>query len=508
MPTPDRHADPRTVDPRTPVLVGVGTAQHRAASGDDPSDGPEPVTLMCRAARAALADTGLTGAGPDRLAATIGSVAVPVGNWSYADPARLVADDLGATRASTIRVEIGVPQHTPVRVAVERILSGELDASVVVGGEAKATQQRIVRAGGTPPELDQGDVVADEVWTPQGEFMAPAEVEAGWWEPVDQYACIEQALGHAEGRTPEQLRDDVARLWAAMNEVATRNPDAAFGAARSAQQLRSPGPDNRPLALPYAKWHSTQWAVDQAGAMLLCSAGLAVELGIDPSRWLFPQVLLESSFARSLSRRAELHRWPAMRVLGDAAASHLGHPLSEVRHTEVYSCFPSAVRVQQRELALALDVAPTVTGGMAFAGGPFNNFTYQATAAVAGRLRDDPGSLGMVTTVSGLLTKPALAVWSTRPPADGALIGDLAPVADVATATVDSTAHHVGTGVVATFTVTYDGTTPARALVLADLPDGSRWVGSSDDPALISTATGAGLIGATVRIDDTTCRPG
>ena len=362
--------------------------------------------------------------------------------------------------------------------------------------------------GGTPNEVDQGDVVADEVWTPQGEFMAPAEVEAGWWEPVDQYACIEQALGHAEGRTPEQLRDEVAGLWVAMNDVATHNPDAAFGEARSIEQLRAPGPGNRPLALPYAKWHSTQWAVDQAGAMLLCSAALAAELDIDPGRWLFPHVLLESSFARSLSRRAELHRWPAMRVLGDAAAAHLGQPLAEVRHTEVYSCFPSAVRVQQRELALALDVAPTVTGGMAFAGGPFNNFTYQATAAVAARLREDPGSLGMVTTVSGLLTKPALAVWSTRPPGDGTLIEDLAPAADAATGTVDSTAHHVGEGVVATFTVTYDGTTPARALVLADLPDGSRWVGSSDDPALISTATGAGLIGSTVRIDDTTCRPG
>ena len=508
MSTPDRLADPLTVDPRTPVLVGVGAAQHRAAAGDDPSEGPEPAELMCRAARAALADTALTDAGRGRLAATIVSVAVPVGTWSYADPARLVADDLGAAAASTIRVEIGVPQHTPVRVAAERILAGELDAAVVVGGEAKATQQRVVRAGGTPNEVDQGDVVADEVWTPQGEFMAPAEVEAGWWEPVDQYACIEQALGHAEGRTPEQLRDEVAGLWVAMNDVATHNPDAAFGEARSIEQLRAPGPGNRPLALPYAKWHSTQWAVDQAGAMLLCSAALAAELDIDPGRWLFPHVLLESSFARSLSRRAELHRWPAMRVLGDAAAAHLGQPLAEVRHTEVYSCFPSAVRVQQRELALALDVAPTVTGGMAFAGGPFNNFTYQATAAVAARLREDPGSLGMVTTVSGLLTKPALAVWSTRPPGDGTLIEDLAPAADAATGTVDSTAHHVGEGVVATFTVTYDGTTPARALVLADLPDGSRWVGSSDDPALISTATGAGLIGSTFRIDDTTCRPG
>ena len=312
----------------------------------------------------------------------LGSIAVPVGNWSYADPGRLVAQRLGASAAATVRVEIGVPQQTPVRVAVERIARGELDVALVVGGEAKATQLRRSRAGLAVPEVDQGDLEPDERWSPEGEIVSQAEIEAGMWQPVEQYACIDNALAAAEGRTVDEQLDEIAQLWRRCNEVARTFPEAAFPEPRDEAFLRSAGPGNRPLSFPYSKWHSTQWAVDQAGAMVLCSVGVARELGVPADRWVFPQVLLESSLSLPLSKRAELHRWPAMRVLGEAAAAHLGRPIAELEHAEVYSCFPAAVRVQQRELDLPLDGTPTVMGAMSFAGGPFNNFTYQSTAAV------------------------------------------------------------------------------------------------------------------------------
>ncbi len=112
-----------------------------------------------------------------------------------------------------------------------------------------------------------------------------------------------------------------------------------------------------------------------------------------------------------------------MEVLGRAAAARIGRPVAEVDRLELYSCFPAAVRVQQRALGLDPVGTPTVTGGMAFAGGPFNNFVLQSTAAMAHVLRDEPGALGAVTTVSGLLTKPGIGVWSAtpdgRPPAGG-----------------------------------------------------------------------------------------
>ena len=41
-----------------------------------------------------------------------------------------------------------------------------------------------------------------------------------------------------------------------------------------------------------------------------------------------------------------------MKVLGAAAAARIGRAVAECEHVELYSCFPLAVRVQQRELGL------------------------------------------------------------------------------------------------------------------------------------------------------------
>jgi acetyl-CoA C-acetyltransferase len=492
---------PAGLDPRTPVLVGVGTA-HRPRDG---SAAVSPLDLMVEASLAAGEDCGV-----GSLLARAGTVAVPQGTWDMSDPGRVVAAAIGAAGARTILVEVGIPQHTPVGAAIAAIAGGSLDVALVVGGEAMASRRRAERDGAPlpgeqPPPEAAGE--PDDRWRPTGDLMDPAEVQAGIWSPVEQYACMENALRHAEGRTLAQHLDEIAVLWAGFNAAAAGHPDADFAEPRSFEQLRTPGVDNRPLAFPYAKWHSTQWTVDQAAALLLCSAGAAADAGVPSDRWIFPHLALESSHLVSLTRRADLYRWPAMRVLGMRATTHLGRPLASIEHVECYSCFPVAVRVQQRELELPVDGVPTVTGGMAFAGGPFNNFTYQATAAVVGRLRGDPSALGMVTTVSGLLSKPGLAVWGARPSPGGVLVADHAADAAVATPTREVTASAEGEAIVATFTVAYQGTEPTRAFVIADLPDGRRWIGTSHDRDLIAAALRTELIGTRVRIDGAECHP-
>ena len=518
------------MDPRTPILVGIGTA-HRPPDG---SAGVEPIELMAEAVLAAGKDAGAPG-----LVARARSIAVPGGNWTYPDPARLVAERIGAADARTVLSVIGVPQVTPVNVALDRIRRGELDVAIVVGGEAMASRLRAERTGRETPGGGGGNVLAgnlgdndtavdppvpDETWVPEGEFMAEAEVQTGMWAPVEQYACIDNALRVAEGGTIDQHLDEIAALWAGFNrvaqervareQVAQHHAAADFAEPRDAAFLRQAGPGNRALAFPYAKWHVSQWSVDQAAALILCSVGVAEAAGVSRDRWIFPAVSVESSFACSLTKRAEMHRWPAMAVLGAAAADHIGRSLDEVDHVELYSCFPAAVRVQQRELGLPHDGIPTLTGGMTFAGGPFNNFTYQATAAVVERLRAAGDGLGMVTTVSGLLTKPGLTVWSAHPPERDALVLDLVDTAREATAVVDVTSSSSGAATVATYTVTYEpgeaGDEPAKAFVVADLPDGRRWIGTSRSADLLAAGVGASggeLIGTTVVIDGTECAP-
>jgi acetyl-CoA C-acetyltransferase len=474
--------------PRTPVLVGVGTACTSA-----------PVTeLMLEAVLAAGHD-----AGRPSLLAEVDRVALPQGTWSLTDPARTIATRIGADGARTRRYEVGVSQQEVINEALLAIASGEADVVLVVGGEARAW----ARQGGE--EIDTESRPPDATVTRPPDFVAPIEISAGIvWPPVQQYALIDNALAHHERQEPSAHRHDVAALWSRFNQVARHNPLAAFPDPRAAADIATPGPKNRPLAYPYNKWHASQWTVDQAAALLLCSAERAQAAGVSPDRWIFPHVALHVSEAVTLTARRDMHAWPAMGALGRAAAHHLALPLAEVGIAEVYSCFPAAVRVQQRELGLDPDGTPTVTGGMSFAGGPFNNFVLNATAAVVALLRVQPEELGLVTTVSGMLSKPGLAVWSTSPPGPPSLMADLAgsPAVDTPSRPVAPPDSPGGPARVASFTVTYDEDDPLRPVrtaIVADLPDGTRTAATCDDAAIALSALSESLIGQTVHIAGT-----
>jgi acetyl-CoA C-acetyltransferase len=472
------------------VLVGVGTASSSAPV----------VELMTDASFAAGLD-----AGSPTLLGAVDRIAVPQGSWSLTDPGRAVAGRIGAKGARSFRYELGVSQQEIISDALSSIARGEADVVLVVGGEARAW----ARQGGQ--EFDGAAGVPDVTVTRPPDFVAPVETAAGIVvPPVQQYALIENALAAYERQDGPSHRDDVARLWARFNRVAQSNALALFPSPRSAADIATPGPKNRPLAYPYNVWHASQWTVDQGSALLFCSTRRAQAAGVPRERWVFPHVALHVSEAISLTARRDMHSWPAMAVLGRAAVTHLGQPLSEIPIAEVYSCFPAAVRVQQRALGLDPKGTPTVTGGMSFAGGPFNHFTFMAMATVAPRLRAEPSALGLVTTVCGMLSKPGLAVWSaTAPPSDrGVLIADLAASAAAHSDTrpVISPESARGPATVASFTVTYDGgqpPAPTRTAIVADLADGNRTAATCDDATIAHLALTETLIGRTVHIEST-----
>jgi acetyl-CoA C-acetyltransferase len=472
--------DPR----RAPVLVGVGAS---AASA-------EPVELMIQALEAAIDD-----AGARSLLGAVDRIAVPQGTWGYPDPARLVADRVGATAARTHLAEVGVSQQTLVSDALRAIAAGESEVAVVLGAEARAWSR-------TPGAVEspQPGAAPDVRHTRDPDFMAGAEGAAGVVVPVEQYALIENALCHAEGVGRRAGQRQINELWARFNLVARDNPRAAFPEPRTAEQLGTASADNRPLAHPYNKWHASQWTVDQGAALVMCSSEAARSHGVAPDRWVFPLVGIDASHSVSLSRRRDLHRWPAMSVLAQAASERIGRPLREIELVEVYSCFPSAVRVQQRELGLPTDGTPTMTGGMAFAGGPFNNFVYQGTVAMVPQLRAQPGALGLVTTVCGLLTRPGLAVWSAQPDREPPLLTDCARAAAAATPTLEVLDRHDGPATVASFTVTFDRMEPTRLVILGDVAGQRRCVAVAHDASLAARALETELIGETVEVKGTT----
>jgi len=479
------------LDPRTPVLVGAAAAQQREA---DPERAAEPFELMATALERAAED-----AGSKALLERADAIAVPRGFWAYRDPGRLVAERVGAHGARSTLAEIGVLQTTLLGRAAAEIAAGKCEVVLVTGGEAHDRARRARAAGAEPRLTAQPEgVVPDRVLAPDAEIVTELEIRCGVALPVGAYAMLENALRAAEGSDLDSHRRAVATLWAAMSDVAAGNPDAWSRERMGADAIREAGPGNPMLAFPYTKRHVSQWHVDQAAGLILCSVGAAERLGIPRSRWVFPLAIADSNHMTPFSRRPALHRSPGFARAGERAFARASCAGSDVTHMELYSCFPAAVRIQCRELGVDPKRPLSVTGGMAFGGGPLNNFVLQAQAKMTQVLRDDPGSLGLVTAVSGIVNKQGVGLWSTEPRGEGFGHEDVGDEVAAGEAAVEVVGEYDGAATVASYTVLHQGGKPETGVLLCDLDDGRRALVTSAE--LAEAMTREEICGRTVRL--------
>lgn len=479
------------------MLVGVGTVSQHLDAGSLPGLGVHD--LMAVALRRALAD-----AGGGELVSSLDAVVVPRGAWSHADRGREVARAVGAGPVRSVVGEIGVLQQTLVAHACRLVLLGEARAVALVGGEAMDRARVAGRAGfELPAEPDGADLPgADEVLRPVGEIITAMEVERHLGVPVHQYALVESVLAHRAGHSPVERAEHVARLWAQGSEVARTAIDAWHPERWTAAELASEARGNRVLATPYRRWCVSDWTVDQAAALVVTSVGEARRLGIDPQRWVAPVGLGETNHMVPLPARADLAGHPAWRLIADELKARTGLAPAACDHLDLYSCFPSAVQVAAAELGLDLTERPwTVTGGMTFGGGPFNSYVLHATAAMARLLRERVGSTGLVTGVSGLLTKVAAATWRSGEPKHAVADVDVSDGARAATPTRPLVPDLTGPAVVVAATVVHDRGVPARAIAVVEGAGGQRTVALSDDPEVVGRWARDDVVGREVTVD-------
>jgi acetyl-CoA C-acetyltransferase len=478
---------------RTPVLVGAAALQQRE---DDPARAREPLALMGDALERAAED-----AGSRALLARADSIRVPRGFWDYADPGRALAERFGAAHARSSVAEIGVLQTTLLGAAAREIAEGRADVVLVAGAEARHRAQRAQQLGVEAPLTRQAAGVApDEVLRPHAEIISPLEREVGLSMPVTQYAILENALRFAEKQSLDAHRDAVAALQARASAVAAANPDAWDRAPHAAAEIRGPARGNRMLAFPYTRLHTSQWNVDQAAGLVLCSLGAARALGLSEARFVYPLAVADANHMLPMAARPALHRVPGFAHAGSRALAHAGLSARELRQLELYSCFPVAVRAQARELGIDETRPLTVTGGMTFAGGPLNNFVLQALVKLTAGLRTDPGSVGLVTAVSGILTKQGVSLWSSRPPERDFRFFDVSEAAAREQAPLPLLERYDGPARVAGYTVLFEGERAARAVFVCDTGDGRRTLAASDDPALARLGTEQELCGRELRL--------
>lgn len=453
---------------------------------DDPREAFEPLDLMAAALERAAQD-----AGEPALLSAADSIWVPRGFWAYSSPGQLLGERFGASRVRHIVSEVGVLQTSLLGHVASAIARGESEVAMIVGAEARDRSLRFEKQGIETPMTLQADCVPDEILRPKSEIMSRFEIELGLITPALQFSIIDNALRAHEGQSLKAYREEVGKLWAGLNRAAVANPDAWIRTPMSAEEIVSATESNRMLSFPYTRSLVSQWNVNQAAGLILCTVEKARRLGLSEDRFIFPLSVIDSEAMLPLSERRELHRSPGFEKAFDRTLSHANCGIEEIDHLELYSCFPAAVRVQQRALGLDNERPVTVTGGMTFGGGPLNNFVLQAWVKMVKRLREDGGTSGLVSAVSGFMTKQGVSLLGPEP-RQPFLFDQVtrAVQAEQRTMTVDLEAD--GRGYVSSYTVVHDRDGKTRVVLFVDLDEERRTlrVVVEDDDLALEAATG------------------
>ncbi len=498
----------------TPILIGVG--QFTQEIPEDLQACLSHYELAAEASRVAIADCGAEA----DLAAHIDTV---VGVRIFADSSplmncpfggsnnfpRSVAQRVGANPDKAVYEVIGgqSPQML-VGEYFEKLNAGECEMVLLTGGEAMAS---IKVAGKQKVRLDWSEDVEGSL-EDRGRFdgfrmITRLEFEHKLMQPVQFYGLMEQARRGELGMDEQSYNAEMANDWSKLSSVAAENPYSVDRVAYSAQELLEESPKNPMICSPYRKHLMAKDSVNQAAALLLTTVGKAKKLGVPENKWVYLHGYADTK-ERVLLNREKLGRSKAMEtaLLGALAAAEKS--ASDIDLFDIYSCFPIVVS-EAREILEIDDKDPralTQTGGLAFFGGPGNNYTMHGIASLVDSLREKPGAFGMAYGNGGWMSKHSVGIYSTAAPANHwracdsqtwqALV-DNAPI-------VEAEPSPQGEATLEAYTINYFKGQPLNSVVIGRLKDsGKRFYASNpffDGDTLAATLKGDKL-GSTIFVE-------
>ena len=207
-----------------------------------------------------------------------------------------------------------------------------------------------------------------------------------------------------------------------------------------------------------------------------------------------------------ISNRWSFAETPAVELGGRRALQLAGLGIDDIEVIDLYSCFPSAVQLGAQSLGIDLARQVTRTGGLAFAGGPWNNYVMHAIATVMADLRDRPGAKGLVWANGGYATKHSFGVYATTPPVSFQHAYPQDEIDAMPRRELAEPAEAAGDATIEAYTVMFSRESePETAFAACLLPDGRRAWGSSTDSALTAAMCDGEWVGraATLTPDGT-----
>jgi acetyl-CoA C-acetyltransferase len=469
------------------VIVGTGQVRRRPEL-DGPWDPQEPAQLMASAIEQALTDAA-SNASDEVTAVTLASEVTALAcvdpiAWGYHD---LCGSTISASGLTGISRTFTCPPggNSPgdlLHDVANAIAAGEFEVAVIAGSEVLYSARRARKEG----------IDLQATWTPfagrrdllkgQRPLTTPTEARHGMVAPVQCYPMYENAIRAKAGRSIAEHQIVVANLMARNASVASTNPHAWFPQVQTAEDIVTVDARNRWVCFPYPKKMNAIMEVDQSAAVVIMSRDEADRRGIAREHQVAFLGGASCTDAWTPAERRDLAESPAIAAAGIAALAHAGLMMDDVDLIDLYSCFPSAVQMGMSALGLAHDDprGVTVTGGLAYAGGPGNSYALHSLCVAVDRIRRGEAKVAMVTSLGMAASKHAVSIVGAHTSSERADSRAERVTLDRSVLEGSEVVDLVsGDGIVLTYTVEFgrDGF-PVKTIYLVELDNGRRTVGN------------------------------
>ena len=384
------------------VVIGVSAIQQKG----DFENLDEALLLMDQAVKEAFSDSG-----NKSIKDHIDEIRIPKGFWRYRDPGKWIAKNNDfKTIPTTYVTKIGVLQQNLINEACLKIENGEINASIILGGEARYKQLRSVieKKEYFETKLDENP---DFYIKAKEDLYGDEELEELGAMAVGYYATMETALRKNDNENIEEHQNNIASMYEEFSKVASNNEDAWLDHPYSKKEILETSKKNKMLAYPYNKLHCTSWNVNQSAALIICSEELANKLEIDNKKRVYPISSSENNHMIAIQQRPKLYESLGMIYAAKSINKMMEQLDIRLDAYDLYSCFPAAVKMFSKSLELGSELPMTITGSMPYAGGPLNSFVIHSTVKMIQKIRALEARHGLVTGVSGMMTKQSFCVW-------------------------------------------------------------------------------------------------
>ena len=458
-----------------PVLAGVAQLSDRES---DPRAAMTPLDMLERVARGACEDAGLG----KKLFSKIDTIGiVSTDDWKPSNAAALLAERIGAKPSCMLRTLMygGDTPLVMVNHIARRIESGQTHIALIAGSRNYKTFLRAQKEK-SALQWELGGAGRPELVGNERISFHKREIVYNVCFPIQFYPLIENALRGRLGLDLDSHRRKMGKLMHRFTQVAAANPYAWLPVERSADELTTPTADNRMIGFPYTKYLNAFQDLNQAAAVLMLSGGSAKQLGIAQDKlayWWGGAYAEEEPWF--LSERPDFSESPSLRRCAEETFMRTGTTIGDMNFIDFYSCFPVAVELAAE--AYGIDESDprglTVTGGLPYAGGPGNNYSLHALAAMVECVRGKPGATGLVTGLGVYASRHASTVISTNPkdPARGDASARSSIAYKEAPPAIAEEAS--GRGTIEAYTVMHDRNgAPEMGIVVGRLEDGRRFL--------------------------------